>query len=251
MRNVIRGIIFDYGGTLDTGGNHWGRVIWEAYERHHLPVTAQQYCEAYVYAERTLGSEPIIQCAENFRRTLEAKLKLQREYLISSEYTDGKAFPKDTCAALVDDLYQTACEQTRHSREVLLQLKERLPLVLVSNFYGNLAAVLSDYGLADLFGHVVESAAVGVRKPDPRIFMLGVEALGLSPQQVMVVGDSMKNDIRPARSIGCHTVWLKGQGWPIDADFKSVSQKSGIPNSLQQEEADHFITDLRELLTII
>ncbi len=245
MRNVIRGIIFDYGGTLDTGGNHWGRVIWEAYERHHLPVTAQQYCEAYVYAERTLGSEPIIQCAENFRRTLEAKLKLQREYLLSRGVVDADL------SALVDELDQLARRQTANSRKVLLQLKERLPLVLVSNFYGNLAAVLSDYGLADLFGHVVESAAVGVRKPDPRIFMLGVEALGLSPQQVMVVGDSMKNDIRPARSIGCHTVWLKGQGWPIDADFKSVSQKSGIPNSLQQEEADHFITDLRELLTII
>lgn len=245
MRNVIRGIIFDYGGTLDTGGNHWGRVIWEAYERHHLPVTAQQYCEAYVYAERTLGSEPIIQCAENFRRTLEAKLKLQREYLLSRGVVDADL------SALVDELDQLARRQTANSRKVLLQLKERLPLVLVSNFYGNLAAVLSDYGLADLFGHVVESATVGVRKPDPRIFMLGVEALGLSPQQVMVVGDSMKNDIRPARSIGCHTVWLKGQGWPIDADFKSVSQKSGIPNSLQQEEADHFITDLRELLTII
>lgn len=245
MRNVIRGIIFDYGGTLDTGGNHWGRVIWEAYERHHLPVTAQQYCEAYVYAERTLGSEPIIQCAENFRRTLEAKLKLQREYLLSRGVVDADL------SALVDELDQLARRQTANSRKVLLQLKERLPLVLVSNFYGNLAAVLSDYGLADLFGHVVESAAVGVRKPDPRIFMLGVEALGLSPQQVMVVGDSMKNDIRPARSIGCHTVWLKGQGWPIDADFKSVSQKSGISNSLQQEEADHFITDLRELLTII
>jgi len=245
MRNVIRGIIFDYGGTLDTGGNHWGRVIWEAYERHHLPVTAQQYCEAYVYAERTLGSEPIIQCAENFRRTLEAKLKLQREYLLSRGVVDADL------SALVDELDQLARRQTANSRKVLLQLKERLPLVLVSNFYGNLAAVLSDYGLADLFGHVVESAAVGVRKPDPRIFMLGVEALGLSPQQVMVVGDSMKNDIRPARSIGCHTVWLKGQGWPIDADFKSVSQKSGILNSLQQEKADHFITDLRELLTII
>ena len=176
MRNVIRGIIFDYGGTLDTGGNHWGRVIWEAYERHHLPVTAQQYCEAYVYAERTLGSEPIIQCAENFRRTLEAKLKLQREYLLSRGVVDADL------SALVDELDQLARRQTANSRKVLLQLKERLPLVLVSNFYGNLAAVLNDYGLADLFGHVVESAAVGVRKPDPRIFMLGVEALGLSPQ---------------------------------------------------------------------
>lgn len=245
MRNVIRGIVFDYGGTLDTGGNHWGRVIWEAYERHHLPVTAQQYREAYVYAERTLGSESIILRADNFRRTLEEKLKLQRDYLLSRCAVDVDL------SALIDEHDQFARRQTAYSREVLLPLKERFPLVLVSNFYGNLAAVLSDYGLADLFEHVVESAAVGVRKPDPRIFMLGVEALGLSPQQVMVVGDSVKNDIRPARSIGCHTVWLKGQGWPVDADSKSASQKPGISNSLQQEEADHVITDLRELLTII
>ena len=54
---------------------------------------------------------------------------------------------------------------------------------------------------------------MGVRKPDPAIFMLGVVALGLEPRQVLVVGDSLRKDILPARSIGCHTAWIKGRGW--------------------------------------
>ncbi len=57
-----------------------------------------------------------------------------------------------------------------------------------------------------------------MRKPDARIFMLGVIALGLKPEQVLVVGDSMRKDILPAESIGCRTAWLKGKGWTADED---------------------------------
>ena len=84
---MIKGYIFDYGGTLDTGGNHWGKVIWHAYERQHVPVTEQQFREAYVYAERTLGKNPIIQPDFTFRQTLEKKLQLQLEFLNSSLFT--------------------------------------------------------------------------------------------------------------------------------------------------------------------
>ncbi len=54
---------------------------------------------------------------------------------------------------------------------------------------------------------------VGIRKPDPRIFSLGVEALGLAPEEVLVIGDSLSKDIKPAQSIGCPTVWIKGRQW--------------------------------------
>jgi putative hydrolase of the HAD superfamily len=52
-----------------------------------------------------------------------------------------------------------------------------------------------------------------VRKPDPAIFQLGVEALQLDAQEVVVVGDSFSKDIQPAKSIGCRAVWIKGLGW--------------------------------------
>ena len=64
-----------------------------------------------------------------------------------------------------------------------------------------------------LFRHVVESAVVGVRKPDPAIFQLAANALQLPPSDIVVVGDSYEKDLLPARAIGCRTVWVKGEEW--------------------------------------
>ena len=101
---------------------------------------------------------------------------------------------------------------------VLEALYARYPMVLVSNFYGNVESVLADFDLRRYFRDIIESAVVGVRKPDPKIFQLGVDALGLKPEEVLVIGDSYKKDIVPAESIGCHVAWIKGKGWTADED---------------------------------
>ena len=228
---MIRGYIFDYGGTLDTGGNHWGKVIWHAYERVGVPVDEALYREAYVYGERTLGRNPIIQPNFTFRQTLEQKISLQLDFIESKcpEVTRAKYGEQ-----LLDDLYIRTCEETTRSRNVLLQLHERFPMVLVSNFYGNIATVLREFSLDGIFQQIVESAVVGIRKPDPRIFTLGVEALDLDPSDVVVVGDSIDKDIIPARQAGCHTMWFKGEGWTSDP--------------VDESAADRIITNLTELL---
>ena len=223
---MTEGWLFDYGGTLDTGGQHWGKVLWHAYERRHMPVTEQQFREAYVHAERTLGMNPIIRPDDTFRKTLETKVRLQLAFLGAED--------DESLQTLVNDVYAIAVQQTARSREVLLQLKSQCPLVLVSNFYGNLSVVLREFGLDGLFETVVESAVVGVRKPDPRIFLLGAEALGLPPSKVTAVGDSLEKDIIPAKQAGCRTVWLQGEGWTTYA-----------PSA---PEADRVIRSLDELL---
>ena len=38
----VRAIIFDYGGTLDTGGTHWGKQLWHAYQRQQVLVDEQR-----------------------------------------------------------------------------------------------------------------------------------------------------------------------------------------------------------------
>ena len=78
--------------------------------------------------------------------------------------------------------------------------------------------MLKAFDLRKYFQAIIESAVVGVRKPDPKIFALGVEALGLKPEEVLVVGDSYKKDIVPAESLGCKVAWLKGKGWTADED---------------------------------
>lgn len=218
-----KGYIFDYGGTLDTGGQHWGMVLWHAFERHQVPVSESQFRDAYVYAERTLGKNKIIQPTDTFLQTLTKKVQLELTYLNNESYTD----------AIISDVYERTKSQTALSRRVLMQMKAS-PMVLVSNFYGNISVVLQEFGLDGIFAEVIESAVVGIRKPDPQIFLLGVDALGMKPEEVTVVGDSLEKDIIPAKRAGCHTVWLKGEGWTNAQDGEN--------------QADRVIMTLDELL---
>jgi len=228
---MIKGYIFDYGGTLDTGGQHWGKVIWHAYERQQVPVSEEAFREAYVHAERTLGKNPIIQPDFTFYKTIETKIRIQLEYL--QEKNDVSSV-SSYLKPLTDSLYEATVKETAKSREVLLQLKQHYPMVLVSNFYGNIATVLQEFKLDGIFDKIIESAVVGVRKPDPQIFTLGVEALGMQPDEVVVVGDSMDKDIIPAGKAGCHTVWFKGEGWTNDP--------------VDESPAGKVITDLTQIL---
>ena len=174
----LKGIIFDYGGTLDTCGQHWGKKLWHAYERQHVPVTEQQFRDAYVYGERTLGRNPIIKPDYTFHRTLSTKIRLEMEHLCTHNAWDASEEEfRAKHQAVLDDLYAEVQATTAHSISVLRELHERYPMVLVSNFYGNIECVLHEFGFDGLFLDIVESAIVGVRKPDPRIFELGVEAL--------------------------------------------------------------------------
>ncbi len=218
-----KGYIFDYGGTLDTGGQHWGMLLWHAFERHQVPVSESQFRDAYVYAERTLGRNKIIQPTDTFLQTLKAKVQLELTYLNNESYTD----------AIVSDVYERTKSQTALSRRVLMQMKAS-PMVLVSNFYGNISVVLQEFGLDGIFEEIIESAVVGIRKPDQQIFLLGVDALGMKPEEVTVVGDSLEKDIIPAKRAGCHTVWLKGEGWTNAQDGEN--------------QADRVIMTLDELL---
>jgi len=232
---MTRGFIFDYGGTLDTAGRHWGKVLWHAYRHEDVPVTEEQFREAYVHAERTLGKNHIIQPHYTFNKTLSVKLRIELEYLLSQGYLKAT---EEECrrmhSHMLENIYKGVVQETSHSSKVLGQLRKEHEMALVSNFYGNIKVVLDEFKLSHLFDKVIESAVVGVRKPDPRIFTLGVEALGLKANEVTVVGDSFSKDIIPAKQAGCHTVWFKGEGW-TDETFDET-----LP--------DKIITDLSQLL---
>ncbi len=209
----MKGIIFDYGGTLDTNGVHWSEVLWKAYQKENIKVTKEAFRDAYVFAERKLEAEPVVLPEDNFLAVLRKKTDIETRYLMDNgiwEVDELTRRPDAEHIAL--DCYIEARKQVNKSIEILKQLAGKYKLALVSNFYGNLESVLSDFGF-DCFSTVVESAVVGVRKPDARIFSIALERMGLNAEEVVVVGDSLKNDIMPAKSVGCKTMWLKGIGW--------------------------------------
>ena len=213
----IKGIIFDYGGTIDSHGDHWSEVIYDGYSNAGLKIDKAQFRESYVYAERELARTRHILPQHNFYDLLLIKMQLELSDLAARgviEQSDVEKYAQPI-AKYCYDCARSSCEE---ARPVIEQLSKRYPLMLVSNFYGNVETVIRDMGLREFFQGVIESAVVGVRKPNPTIFKLGVVALGLNPEDVLVVGDSFRKDIEPSLSLGCQVAWLKGKGWTAEED---------------------------------
>lgn len=231
-------LLFDFGGTLDTVGCHWGKFLWHAYERNAIPVTEGQFRDAYVHAERTLGKQAIIQSTDTFLSMLTTKIRIEFDYLVRSGWIAVNEDEAERMQrSLVKDVYERVKANLTVSRSVLTELRKEYRIGLVTNFYGNMSVVLDEFGLASLFDTVTESAVVGVRKPDPQIFRSAVKALDVETENVIVIGDSYSKDILPAHEIGCHTIWLKGEGW--------------VSEELTTCEADYIIKDLYEVEPVL
>lgn len=273
----IKGIIFDYGGTLDTRGDHWSEVLWQGYEHFGIGVAddeevepgvsihKQAFRDAYVYGERALAVNPIVTPDFHFEDILREKLILELNFLAGKELletgkddaekqaklgnfgNDSEASSESLFLSLSDsEIHQIAADMARYinaktlallneNRQVLEHLKQAgYPMVLVSNFYGNINQVLKDAGIDGYFQDVIESAVVGVRKPNPAIFALGVCALDLPASQVLVVGDTYGKDIIPAHKLGCHTLWIKGLQWEEKKVDESIPD--GIIKKLSEME---------------
>ncbi len=210
----IKGIIFDYGGTIDTNSRHWAEVLWSQYVKHHIPVDKGSFREAYVFGERSLAKYPYVRPDHNFFDVLLFKCKLQMEYLALHHHLEmDERKLQQYALSVAESSYGYVQEVLKTTRPVVETLSKRYKLVLVSNFYGNIQTILSDFKLDRFFADVVESSVVGVRKPDPAIYQLGVDAMGFNASEVLVVGDSFSKDVVPAKKVGCKVVWLKGEGW--------------------------------------
>jgi putative hydrolase of the HAD superfamily len=67
-------------------------------------------------------------------------------------------------------------------------------------------------GIGRYFAEVVISGEVGYGKPDRRIYELILSRLGVRPERAMMMGNSLKSDIKGAQAIGMKTAWLNRNG---------------------------------------
>jgi putative hydrolase of the HAD superfamily len=87
--------------------------------------------------------------------------------------------------------------------EALERLKSAgFKLAVVSNAEGQVEADAKRFGLAQFFDVIVDSHVVGVAKPDPRIFHIALERLGVRPEETRFAGDIYSIDMLGARAAG-------------------------------------------------
>jgi HAD superfamily hydrolase (TIGR01662 family) len=116
------------------------------------------------------------------------------------------------------------------SREGLRRLADTgVRLGIVSNADGLMSARLAELdvcqvgpGLAVEVECVIDSGEIGVMKPDPRIFRVALDAMGVDAERVWYVGDMPAIDVVGARRAGIRPFVIDPLGLHADADYGSV-----------------------------
>lgn len=217
-----RALLFDFGGTLDSDGEHWFDRFRSLYSEAGLNIPPDDVKAAFYRADALCSGDPEV-AVMGLRALMARHVRLQFEAL-----------------GLKDDARQTRlvegfCEKSERylmrNKGILQRLKGRYLTGVVSNFYGNVAELCREAGLTRSLDVVLDSSVLGVGKPDPAIFRIALKTLCVAPQEAVFIGDSYDRDVIPAREVGMEAVWLKGpnprippHAGPVDEWISSLTE---------------------------
>ena len=210
----LKAVLFDLDGTLHDRAATVRRYLAGHVRRFDLPAG---------YAERWTVLDDF-----GYRSKVEVFPQLVAEFGL-----------KHDPQVLLDDFSDHAwadCQLMPYTREVLSGLQQRvLRLGLVTNGWSEKQRqCLAGLGLADAFDTVVISKEVGCSKPEPRIYALALERLGVQASQALFLGDSPTNDVLGPQLAGMKAALFPG-GHSLPAHIRP----------------DYLLQDLRGVLEIV
>lgn len=221
-----KAILFDFGGTLDSDGEHWLDRFYDLYEQAGLDVPKVEIKGAFYAADRLCNNDPKL-VSMGLRSLMKHHVRIQFAALNLNDTAKEEEIIKRFCAKSERILKRNA--------QLLKRFKPSYRLGVISNFYGNVATLCREAALSDSLDVILDSAAVGVSKPDPEIFRIAMAKLDLPASRTVFVGDSYERDIEPARKLGMKTVWIKGplpripeNAEPADFEISSLTDLGAI-----------------------
>jgi HAD superfamily hydrolase (TIGR01509 family) len=224
---IIRALLLDFGGTLDSDGKHWSTQLAESFTASGMQLDRAVLDRAFLAADRAINRDP-----EAAGMALPAYARAYAEHMLAMLGLPAAPSADRIARAFLE----RAREHLAASSLLLRPLRAQVRLAVISNFTANLPSILQEVGLASLLDTVVCSAIEGVRKPDPSIFHLTLARLGVQPGEAAMIGDSLGNDIEPAKQLGLVTVWLAG-----DRNYAGGAEAA----------ADHVVPTLAQALATL
>ncbi len=178
----ITTLLFDFGGTLDLPGAHWLDRFLGHYREAGLDLTRAELDRAYDHATRRGYQAGERIHAYGLRRLVDQLVAWQVDYLL--EHLPGRVPPtlRNAAGGIAERFCAQSAAGFEQSRRVLAALAPRFRIGVVSNFYGNLEAVLGEAGLLPFVTAAVDSSRVGAFKPDPAISKLRWRGWTLGPK---------------------------------------------------------------------
>ena len=125
------------------------------------------------------------------------------------------------------------------TKMILEALSKNYRLGVIANQSLGTKERLDNWNIGKYFDVVVASAEAGCSKSDLKIFNLALEQAVCKPNESVMIGDRLDNDIIPAKQLGMKTVWVR-QGF---AKYQSINSEN--------EQPDYIIDTIGDILDIL
>ncbi|MEK6820203.1 MAG: HAD family hydrolase [Nanoarchaeota archaeon] len=131
------------------------------------------------------------------------------EFLLAHKFSELE-LPPEVRERFLDVFGKSEFSLYDDSEDVIARLKGRYKLGIVSNLYEIVADKIRKkfHDFLKNFNVIALSFELGLVKPDHKIFQYALSQLGVKPEEAVMVGDSVKRDITPARELNIPTILI-------------------------------------------
>lgn len=233
MSPTAKAILFDVGGPLDTCvimDQMIDDQIMSSFRNHGVDISVDEYADANRWAIEVFAPNPY--------QAIIWKISKGSEKLVSAVESE----------LLKTVTHRNDARGAFELREGILELIEKL---WNENFLLGLAAnqptgsleTMKRLGILKYFKYQEVSGSTGLRKPDPRLLLQSCKGLGVTPQEAIMVGDRIDNDIVPAKTLGMIAIRVvSGRHANQQARSGHEQPDADVHNVMQLEQAiRHFV----------
>lgn len=214
----VGGVIFDLGSTLIRFRGDWTEVLQQGrsalahwLRRAGYPVEVEAFDDEVQRAFESNFRERRHDHRERAAReiVLEALAALGVDSVREEDLREGLRrlyAPSEACWSAVPGVHTVLADLTGRGL--------RLGLLSNASDVDNVVRLMGSNGLSGTFDPVQISAAAGVRKPTPSLFLEILQTWGMAPEQAVMVGDLLGEDILGAQRAGLHQIWVREEADP-------------------------------------
>ncbi|MEE9268049.1 MAG: HAD-IA family hydrolase [Thermoplasmata archaeon] len=214
-------LFFDFGGTL-AWAEPRADVIWvQALQDHGYEVTSEEMVERLGTRGPEFNRGDIIRALRGWRTNdLESPFpppEQEEEFFRRHDAAVLRRLDLPPEEAILDRLEALFDGVESHLFEDVQPTLGRLQeegyrLGIISNASHKLPGLLEDLGLARRFESITYSYAVGVEKPDPKVFHAALTAMNVEPHEAVHIGDNLEADVRGAAQVGLTPMLIDRKG---------------------------------------
>jgi len=228
MKDKIKHVFFDLDHTLWDFDKNSALTFKKIFELNSLDINLSTFLEAY---------EPI-----NFKYW-----KLYREEQVTKEalrygrlkdaFDAIKVEVEDDVINHLSDAYIDYLTTFNHlfdgTVDILDYLRDKYQLHIITNgFEEAQERKMHNANIREYFETITNSEMVGVKKPNPKIFNFALDSAKASPEQSVMIGDSLEADIEGAHNIGMETIYF---------DYKNLNNSNGYNRITTLKSLENYL----------